>query len=162
MTAPFACLLCAAAGLPTLAPQHRRTSICQDHRNSLHASGRGWCERGKHVVPLGDWRKGVCRACDNARRAARYQAHRDAELARQQAYYQANSEAKRAAVRAWKARNPERVREHTRRYMRRWRQRNPERYLANNARWRQRHRLEERERNRLYRLRVKLRILRGV
>lgn len=154
---PFTCLLCAAAGQPTLAPRHRRTSLCQDHHASLRASGRGWCERGQHAVALPDWRRGVCRACDNARRAARYAAHRDEERARQAAYHAAHAEERRAYIRAWKARNPERQRAHVRVYMRKWRARNPERHRAANARWRTRNRAAIAAHGRQYRQQRKLR-----
>lgn len=161
MAAEWTCILCAAAGLATLAPRYRRTSICQDHRDGLRASGRGWCERGRHVVPLAIWRKGVCRACDNARRAARYRAHREEERVRNAAYHAANAEYRRSYVQAWKAAHPERRRQHAARTKQQWRAANPERARAAAAAWRARHRQEERDRYRRYAARRKLRILWG-
>lgn len=150
------CILCAAGGREP-GPRSRQAGICADCRAYLVAAGRAWCSRGQHAVSATEWHRGVCRACGAAARAARYAAHRDAELARQRAYYAANAPARRAAIKAWKRQHPDKVR----RQEARRRARNPERHRAQMARYRARHRAVLRARWQDYRIRRLLRTLRG-
>lgn len=160
--APWTCVLCANAGQPTLAPRSGKKAICQDHADALRTSGRGWCSRGCHAVPLDDIRRGyICRLCDNARRAAAYWADPERERAQERARHAANPEPARRRSAAWKAAHPERHRAHVAAYMRRWRATHHERHLANNRRYRERNRARLNELSRIGRKRRLLRVLWG-
>lgn len=154
------CILCANAGREP-GKIYKRSTICQDCRAMLRASGRAWCPNARHVVPAAEMQRSACRACDNARRAERRARNAEQERATRLAYYQRNRERIIAEVMAWKARNPDRHRRHVANYMRRWRAANPDRHLANNARYRAKNRERIRLMNRQSRVRAKLRILRG-
>ena len=159
----FTCALCVRAGRATLAPRAGQRSICEDCAAWLASTGRGWCNRGGHVVPAVELRArgAICRACDNARRQAQYRANAERERAAQRERYRADPARHIARSTAWRHANPERSRAYHREHRRVWRRANPGRELAARRRYVARHRERVRaQRQEQYRRRL-LKILRG-
>ena len=151
-------------------------SICDWCESELARRNCRRCRNCNAVLPLpfgtahhGRW----CVPCDKAYLAARYQRTRDAKLAYQRAYNERNAatirarvaahtEANRDAInarrRAARAASPERSRAH----FRRWMQNNPDRNRERARRWREARPGVSAAYNRLYRVRKKLAILRGM
>lgn len=158
--ADFACLLCTNAGRPTLAPRKGRLSLCVDCYDGLRASGRSWCQYGRHAAPEATMRTRLhlCKPCDAQRRRDAYARNAEAERAASRARYYADPTKHHARVTAWRKANPQRWN----RYCAAWRKRNREKQQAIRRRHYLRHREVMLEAKRLYRARVKLRILRGL
>ena len=167
------CALCEATSAGTQVKRAGPKSlICSWCAGELAKRGRGFCRKCKSSQPLpfGTAHKGAwCRACDKAYMQAKYERNRDARLSYQRAYHEAHREAQaernrryriihQGAINARKRRMHAAHPERKHAIDQRWRERHPEQVRAISRSWRE----QNGERIRLYRVRRKLQILRGL
>lgn len=166
--------VCAACHESDVPRYHSRAIVCELCRDSAAARGLAWCAgRGKpHRVTLADMGRKHCKAHEAEARHERYTRNRERDTANARAYYYANHERESKRKAAYRAAHKDEIneysrtyravhREHTRAYARAWAISHPEHKREANAAWKATNRDRVRSYDRAYRIRKKLRILRG-
>ena len=145
---PWACAACHQSDTPRY---HPRAIICELCRDSAAARGLAWCTRGRHRVSADAMSPSTtcCRACN----AARNRKYPDKRVGKPSGRRSISPEARRA----YYLRNRDRILAAARRH----REAHREQLAAAQRAYHAAHREAENARKRAWRIRAKLRVLRG-